>query len=194
MNLTYRARNTTIDNEFKEAAEARLAKLERWLHGIDSTAVVVTHEATRTAAHQYSVEVTVHSGGLILRADERGPDARAALDVAGDALARQAQRHRERLNARHRKGRDKAADAEVTAAAPGGRPAASDASADEYIAGKVVRVKQFEAKPMSQEEALAQMDLLDHDFFLFLDAASGQYAVVYKRKDGNYGLLAPTRL
>jgi ribosomal subunit interface protein len=86
MNLTYRARNTSIDEGLKEAAEARLAKLERWLHGIDSTAVVVTREETRSAAHQFSVEVTVHSGGLILRAEERGPDARTALDAAGDAL------------------------------------------------------------------------------------------------------------
>ena len=61
---------------------------------------------------------------------------------------------------------------------------------DEYLLGKVVRVKQFEAKPMSQEEALAQMDLIGHDFFLFLDADSNEYALLYKRKEGDYGMLA----
>jgi putative sigma-54 modulation protein len=83
---------------------------------------------------------------------------------------------------------------EARAAAQSGSAAVGDGEADEYIAGKVVRVKQFEAVAMSQEEALAQMDLLGHDFFLFVDAASGQYSVVYKRKDGGYGLLSPSRV
>ena len=64
---------------------------------------------------------------------------------------------------------------------------------DEYVAGNIVRVKRFDAKPMSHEEALAQMDLLGHDFFLFLDAATSDYAVLYKRRDGGYGLLTPAR-
>ena len=68
-----------------------------------------------------------------------------------------------------------------------------DDEADEYLLGKIVRMKRFEAKPMSQEEALAQMDLIGHDFFLFLDASSGDYALLYKRKDGDYGMLAPHR-
>ena len=189
MTTTYRARHTTIDDDFKDQAEGRLQKLERWLHRIDSTAVIVAHEPTRAAADQFSVEVTVHSGGLILRGEERGPDARTALDAAADAVARQAQRHRSRLTASHRRGRQKDAAADV-----GAQPAApTDGAVDEYIAGKVVRTKTFEAKPMSQEEALAQMDLLGHDFFLFQDAATGGYALLYKRKDGGYGLLTPSR-
>jgi putative sigma-54 modulation protein len=189
MTTAYRARHTTIDDEFRAHAEVRLQKLDRWLHRIDSTAVVVSREPKRTAADQFSVEVTVHSGGLILRGEERGPDARTALDAAADAVARQAQRHRSRLTASHRRGRQK----DAGEPAPAAMPAPDDGVVEEYIAGKVVRTKTFEAKPMSQEEALAQMDLLGHDFFLFEDAATGGYALLYKRKDGGYGLLAPSR-
>ncbi len=64
---------------------------------------------------------------------------------------------------------------------------------DEYVLGKIVRVKHFTAKPISQEEALAQMDLLGHDFYLFLDEATDDYAVLYKRDDGDHGLLSPRR-
>lgn len=189
MTTTYRARHTTIDDDLKDHAEARLQKLDRWLHRIDSTAVVVAYEPTRSAADQFSVEVTVHSGGLILRGEERGPDARTALDAAADAVARQAQRHRSRLTASHRRGRQK----DVAEPAPALPTAGNDGALEEYIAGKVVRTKTFEAKPMSHEEALAQMDLLGHDFFLFQDAATGEYALLYKRKDGGYGLLTPSR-
>jgi len=86
----------------------------------------------------------------------------------------------------------KEAAAAAALAAPVGRPEPDD-EVDEYVLGRVVRAKHFEAKPMSQEEAMAKMDLIGHDFFLFLDAASNDYALLYKRKDGDYGLLAPRR-
>jgi putative sigma-54 modulation protein len=83
----------------------------------------------------------------------------------------------------------------AAAAALNAQPATAVAGdeVDEYVLGRVVRAKHFEAKPMSQEEALAQMDLIGHDFFLFLDAATNDYALLYKRKEGDYGLLAPRR-
>ena len=71
--------------------------------------------------------------------------------------------------------------------------APNDDETEEYIAGKIVRVKRFEAKPMSAEEALAQMDLLGHDFFLYIDAASSDYALLYKRRDGGFGMLSLSR-
>ncbi|MDP9238249.1 MAG: ribosome-associated translation inhibitor RaiA [Chloroflexota bacterium] len=194
MNITIRAHHTSVFDDFSEHAEKRLARIERYLPRIDEVVVEVEHEETKSAADRYLVQVTLHSGGSILRAEERGADPRAALDAAADVLSSQARRHKKRLHDRHQHlhgGKEEAATMANSAAAavePEG-----DDEFDEYLLGKVVRVKQFEAKPMSQEEALAQMDLIGHDFFLFLDADSNEYALLYKRKDGDYGMLAPRR-
>jgi putative sigma-54 modulation protein len=189
MKLTIRSHNTTVFPGFEEHAEKQLARLERLLPRVDDVIVEVAHEETRSLAHRYVVQVTVHAGTAILRAEERGADPRAALDVAADVLARQSRRHKKRLHDRqHAPGAKETAAAALAAPQPG-----DGDEGEEYLSGKVVRVKHFEAKPMSQEEALAQMDLVGHDFFLFLDAATNDYAVVYKREDGDYGLLAPKR-
>lgn len=195
MNITIRTHHTSIFDDFAPHAEERLARLERYLPRVDSVVVEVEHEETRSVGHRYAVQVTVHSGGSILRAEERGADPRAALDAAADVLASQARRHKKRLHDRHQHqhgGKEDAAEI-VNAAAADVEPDGDEETA-EYLLGKVVRVKHFEAKPMSQEEALAQMDLIGHDFFLFLDAGSSEYALLYKRKDGDYGMLAPRRV
>jgi putative sigma-54 modulation protein len=192
MNLTIRTHHTTVFDGFREHAEKKLGRLDRLLPGAANITVEVAHEETRSAAHRYAVQVTVRSGASILRAEERGADPQTALDLAADVLSRQARRHKQRLHDRHHPtgAKEAAADAMYADVQP-----MSDAETDEeeYLLGKVVRVKHFEAKPMSQEEALAQMDLLGHDFFLFLDASTRDYALLYKRKDGDYGLLSPRR-
>lgn len=194
MNVTIRGQHTTIFDDFAAHAEKRLARLERYLPRVDDVVVEVAHEETRSAAHRYAVQVTLHAGGSILRAEERGADPRAALDAAADLLSGQARRHKARLRDKHRRihgGKEAAAELANTPTAP--FEPDSDEEVEEYLLGKVVRLKRFEAKPMSQEEALAQMDLIGHDFFLFLDSGSNEYALLYKRKDGDYGMLAPQR-
>jgi putative sigma-54 modulation protein len=192
MNLTIRTHHTSVFDGFRAHAEKKLGKLDRLLPKAADIVVEVEHEETRSAAHRYAVQVTVRSGGSILRAEERGADPQVALDNAADVLSRQARRHKQRLHDRHHPTgvKEAVADAIQEEVEP---MAGEDAGEEEYLLGKVVRVKHFEAKPMSQEEALAQMDLLGHDFFLFLDAASSDYALLYKRKDGDYGLLSPRR-
>lgn len=194
MNLTIRTHHATLDADVRAHAEKKLSRLERLLPRVDDVIVEVEHEETRAAAHRYAVQVTVHSGPSILRGEERAADPKTALDLAADVVSRQARRHGKRLHARHRSGQNKEQIAESVMPPLEMEPdeAASDDEA-EYLLGKVVRVKQFEAKPMSEEEALAQMDLLGHDFFLFLDTRTREFAVLYKRKDGDYGLLTPQR-
>jgi putative sigma-54 modulation protein len=196
MNLTIRTHHTSLFDDFEPHAAEKLARLERWLPRVDDVVVEVEHEETKAAAHRYAVQVTVRTGSSILRAEERAADPRVALDAAADVLSRQARRHKKRLHDRHHV---TAAPKEVVADALN-RPAVGSAAAaeeaeeeDEYVLGKIVRVKHFTAKPISQEEALAQMDLLGHDFYLFLDEATGDYALLYKRDDGDYGLLSPRR-
>lgn len=190
MNVKYRAHNTEIGDDVREYAERKLTRLERILPRIDDVIIEVEQQDTRSAGARFRVEVTVHSAGAMLRGDQRGGDPRSALDMAIDVVDRQARRHQKRLIDRHQRGTAAADRATAT------RNAAAADDADEYseyVAGKVVRVKTFEAKPMSEEEALAQMDLLGHDFFLFLDAHTGDYALLYTRKDGDYGMLTPKR-
>jgi putative sigma-54 modulation protein len=194
MKLTIRSHHTTVFEDFAAHTEKRLLRLERYLPRVDDVVVEVEHEETRSLAHRYAVQVTVHAGGSILRAEERGADPRLALDAAADVLSRQARRHKKRLHDRHQQpDLTKQAAADLANGAVAVTEPNGDEEIEEYLLGKVVRVKHFEAKPMSQEEALAQMDLIGHDFFLFLDAASDEYALLYKRKDGDYGLLAPRR-
>src|SRR5262245_7744680 len=163
MNLNIRSHHATIDDDLRAHAERKLARLERLLPRVDEIIVEVEHEETRSAAHRYAVQVTVHSGASILRGEERAADAKAALDRAAEVVSRQARRHGKRLHARHRSGANK------EWLAPSEAPGEVEAEREpddlaEYILGKVVRVKQLEVKPMSEEEALAQMDLLGHDF------------------------------
>lgn len=195
MNLIIRSHHATVPKDLHDHAEKKLARLERLLPKVDDVIVEVEHEETRAAAHRYAVQVTVHSGGAILRGEERAADPKIALDLAADVIARQARRHQKRLHDRHRSGQNKEWVAANAANAAQPEPEQQgEGDAAEYILGKVVRVKQLEMPPMSEEEALAQMDLLGHDFFLFLDARTNEFAVLYKRNDGDYGLLAPRRV
>lgn len=193
MNLTIRTHHTSLFDDFEAHAAQKLARLERWLPRLHDVVVEVKHEETKAAAHRYAVQVTVHAGGSIMRSEERAADPRVALDLAAEVLSRQAQRHKTRLKDRHHGGKGATGAAPAPEREAGPANDLDDDEVEEYVLGKIVRVKQFEAKPMSHEEALAQMDLLGHDFFLFEDATSGEYAVLYKRKDGGYGLLSPRR-
>lgn len=191
MNLTIRGHHTSIYDELRALAEKKLARLERYLPRVGEVIIEVEHEDTRSAAHRYTVQITAHTGASILRSEERAGDPRAALELATEVLSQQARRHKKRLHDRQRAPVDKGMAEEPV---PAGELEPEDEEEfDEYLLGKIVRVKHFEAKPMSQEEALAQMDLLGHDFFLFLDAATNDYALLYKRRDGGFGLLAPRR-
>ena len=194
MNLTIRSHHTTVFPGFEEHAAKKLERLERLLTRIGDVVVEVEHEETRSAAHRYAVQVTVRSGASILRAEERGADPQIALDLAADVLSRQARRHKKRLQDRHHPHGAKEAAAEAVNAPPRpvGEPGPREEE-DEYVLGNIVRVKHFETEPMTHEDALIQMDLLGHDLFLFLDVATNEYAVIYKRKDGEFGLLSPRR-
>ncbi len=194
MKLTIRTHHTSVFDDFNEHAEKKLARLERLLPRLDDVVVEVQKEDTRSSGQRYAVQVTARSGPSILRAEERAADPRTALDQAAEVLSRQARRHKKRLDDRHHPHIAKEAVAAMARPpVPAEQEHEGEEEVAEYLLGNVVRVKQFDTKPMSQEEALAQMDLIGHDFFLFLDAKTNDYALLYKRKDGDYGLLAPRR-
>lgn len=181
MRVLLSSKSTQITDRQREYAEKKLGKLARYFNSARNANL--THSVQRNL---HTVEVMVDLDGILVRAEERSPDFFASLDVAADKLEKQVRRLKERI--KHHKGR---ADAPAVAAALAEIAPADEEIAPEEANGRpsVVRRKRFAIKPMTVEEAGLQMDLLQHDFHAFLDYESGQVHVLYRRQDGNYGLL-----
>ncbi len=174
MKVNVKARNLEVTLALREYLEKRLAKFEK---------LVGAEEAQATFSvikDRHRVEVTIPLNGRILRGEEEGYDMYSAIDSVSDKLESQVQRYKTRLS---KKGRGITKDAHLAALVSQPHPEEED----EFP----VRVKRFPLKPMPVEEAIMQMNLLGHNFFLFLNADGEQMNLVYKRRDGSYGLLAP---
>ena len=172
MKITIIGRKVNLRNNFKELAEKKLAKFDRIFDEDAEAAVTVTVERNRQ-----TVEITIRQRGAIFRAEDTAMDMNEALDRVVAALGRQMRRNKTRLE-------------KAKKAAPGLDFA--DAYYDEPEEElQVVRTKRFAVKVMTPEEAIMQMNMLDHEFFMFRDDVSGEINVVYRRKNGDYGLLVP---
>ena len=129
--------------------------------------------------NRHIIEVTIPFNGVILRGEEATSDMYKSLDLVEDKLERQIRKQKTRLSRRH------------GGSLRFGEINNIDIKLSEEEQGKLVRVKKFGVKPMNSEEAILQMDLLGHNFFVYQDADSNKVNVIYKRKDGDYGLLEP---
>jgi len=175
MEVSISARNLEVTPHLREHVEQKVGNLDRYLPTIDEARVDLAVENTRSAADRQVAQLTVRTRGTILRAEERTQDMFASIDAVLDKMYRQIARYKgKRQDRRH-------AAAE---ALPIEEPV-------EEPKGEIVRVKRFEVRPMAQEEAIEQMELLGHYFYVFLNADENAINVVYKRNDGNYGLLQP---
>ena len=164
-------KNVEITEALGQRIEKKLSKLDRFLTEEEEVQVRLSQER----GGRNTVEITIAFDGIILRAEETSSDMYGSIDKAVDIIVRQIRRHRTKLEKRLRAGayEEEAPDFEL---------------ADE---AELVRTKRFTMKPMSVEDAIIQMDMLGHSFVLFLNAETGGACVVYKRLDGNYGLLEP---
>ena len=183
MEVTIRGKNITINDRINDYVAKKVSKLDRYLPTIDDARMDLSVERTKSAQDRHVAQLTVRNRGAMLRAEERDQDIFAAIDAVLDKMQRQISRYKERRNQRGER-------------AAGEKPnvAAVEAAADREVEpplGDIVRIKRFPVSPMHREEALEQMDLLGHDFFVFFDAATESFSVLYRRKDGNYGLLQP---
>ncbi len=158
-----------IPQQTEDAIKSKIEKVEKYFNNVQKADVVVSKQRGR-----YSVEATLHIAGRILRAEGKGNLIDQALKESADKLDRQVRKYKERIKGARKQVR------EVET------PEISEASSP-----AIVKIKTFPIKPMSVEEAILQLELLDHDFFVFKDEKSGEYNVVYRRKDGNYGLIKP---
>jgi putative sigma-54 modulation protein len=176
MQINVTAKGVAIPGGLKQAAERKLSKLERLLHQIDTVDITCSRERQWRV-----VEIVINANGLLVRGEDRAIDIRSAIDNLVDKLERRVKKSRSKLLDRYREHPE---TREAWEAAPQQEPEAA-------LQPALVRSKRFPVKPMNPEEAAAQMDLLGHDFYVFRNAETEQVNVLYRRKDGNYGLIEP---
>ena len=175
MNIIIRGKHIELTDALKEYVIKRVGKLEKYSDAFMDIQVTLLVEKDR-----HRVEVTAPLQGVILRGEEETDDMYSSIDLVVEKLERQIAKYRTRLNKRWRA--KTAGEIEVKQQA---------AEADDEPQEKVVRQKKFSTKPMSVEEAIMQMNLVGHSFFVFTNAESQEMNVVYRRNDGDYGLLEP---
>ncbi len=179
MQFQVKGRNLEISDAIRGYAESKLSKLERQLTD-PRVELELTVEKNPSIAQNQVAEATIWTNGPVLRAREASSDMRASIDQLVDKLERQISRYRTRGRDRRRR----------AARANGPAPDTIAGMADE-TEPQIVKTKQFALKPMSAEEAVLQLELVGHDFFVFRNADSGDVNVVYRRRDGGYGLIEP---
>lgn len=177
MKLTTTERKVHVSQSIHEYAERKIGKLDRFFGKEPEVSLVFSR-----VRDLQSVELTLTSGGLVFRVTETTSDMRASIDSAVAAIERQIRRHKTRLSKRLRDGAfDYEAAPDVTY---------EGIDDDEEPEFKIVRSKAFPIKPMSPEEAVLQMNLLDHEFYVFKNQDRDEaFSVVYKRKQGDYGMI-----
>jgi putative sigma-54 modulation protein len=187
MNIQIKNRNGKLLDRQRTYIEEKLSKLGRYLDTIGDVHVDLAHEQQRSIGDVHIAQVTLQTAqGTILRAEERDPDLFAAIDALHDSLQRQITRYKDK---HYRRGKIRRSGGEVLPASRNGH----EAEAVEVDTGtpQLVKTKSFAYKPMYSDEAIEQMELLGHSFFVFTDAETDQVNVVYRRRDGNYGLIVP---
>ena len=176
MKFVFTDKKVNLPGKVHAYAEKKVGKLDRYFKADAEAAIVFSVEKDRN-----QVEVTVRSGGTVYRVSESTSDMFASIDAAVSSIERQIRKNKARLEKRLRENAFERTVDEQSSFVP-------DEPEEEF---KVVRTKKFPIRPMSVEEAILQMNLVDHTFFAFRDAdADGAFAVVYRRNDGGYGLIA----
>lgn len=177
MNITYTARKVNLKDNFKERVEKKLRKFERIFSENAQANVVVTLEKNRQ-----TVELTINDNGMIYRAENTQAEMNDALDKVTDILARQLRKNKAKLSKKLR-----AASIDDLNVALEAEEAVEESDSE----FKIVRKKQIPVKPISVEEAILEMNMVNHSFYMFTNSQTNEVNVVYVRADGAYGLLEP---
>lgn len=173
MRMKYTGKNVEVTAALRDATEKKLARLDKYFQkDLDGSVVFSTQKKRQI------IEVTINLPGTIIRAEEATDDMYASVDKAIDVLERQVRKYKTRLQKRHKNTKEISFENVM--------PLAEEEDGEKL---RLSKTKKFALKPMTTEEAIMQMELLSHDFFVYLDANTGEADVVYKRKDGDYGLL-----
>ena len=176
MNIQFVGKNVEVTEALKEVTEKKLNKLEKYFQ--ESISGNVTFS---TQKNNKTIEVTIDIPGTIIRAEETSDDMYASIDKSVDVLERQIRKYKTKLQKKYKEGQTIRFENVV--------PLQEDDEEDDRP--NIVRTKRFSVKPMNSEEAILQMELMGHNFFVFRDGETNQIGVIYKRKDGDYGLIEP---
>ena len=186
MDLVIKGKNIDVPENARTYIAKKAGKLDRHLQNVSKTKVEISEEKTRSKDNRYIVEVTIDTQGTFLRGEQRGPDIFSAIDAVADMMDRQIRRYKERLQGKKRR------IAPLRDAAPVADNEDTDIDTDEdEQEGILIKVERFPIKPMSIDKAMDQMDWLGHDFFFFFNAESEKFNVLYRRRNGDYGLIEP---
>ena len=183
-NLEIFGREFEVTDHMRDYVTKKVAKLDRHLDSIDQIRIDLAFVKTaRSAADRYVAQMTLYGKGFILRSEERSDDIRTAMDAAMEKLSRQI----DRLKNKRKRGRGDGKSASEVA--PELEPAVEPNPEEPPM---IMRRKRFDLIPMAEEEAIEQMKLLGHDnFFVFYNVKAGAVNVLYRRRDGTYGLIEP---
>jgi len=170
--------NVEISETIQAYVEKKVGKLGRYLPTLDEAKVEISREGTKMPEQRFTIQVTLDSRGVLIRAQEKSKDMRTAIDKVVNVLSKRIERYKGKLY-------DKSRGVSFT------RQGAAIEAEEIEAPKRVVKTKRFLVKPMPVDEAISQMELLGHDFFLFIDADTERLNLLYRRDDGNYGLIEP---
>ena len=179
MRLQVKGKNVEVSDTLKTYAQEKLGKLEKHLNDAARLELELAVEKNPSISENQIAEGTIWTKGPVLRARESSPDMRASIDMLVEKLERQARRYRDKR--RRSSARTGSGGAELETI-----PVVAEEESP-----VIVKTKQFAVKPMIPEEAVLQLELIGHDFFVFQNAETTDVDVVYRRRDGNYGLIEP---
>ncbi len=175
MELQLTSKGINLSTDLRRHIERKLGRFSRHLKRAIETKAEVSEQKTKSPQDRFMARVTLNTGSTMLYSEERGENLLVAIDRVVQSMERQIEHYKGKLQDRGR----------------GSSPGQGKSSQKPTARKRVVKVKRFSVKPMSLAEASAQMELLGHDFFLFLNAESGNLSLLYKRREGNYSLIEP---
>jgi putative sigma-54 modulation protein len=189
MELTINGHNMDVTTRLEDYVEKKVGRLDRYMPNLSGVRVDLSTQNARSAVERQIAQITIRDNrGTILRAEESSNDMFAAIDTVIDKLYRQIKRYQGKRRRKWRTGGGAAEEFVVGEPIPFEEEEQEEISDEEQ---KIVRYKRFALHPMSSDEALEQMELLDHDFFIFFNIEEEAINVLYKRRDGDFGLLQP---
>ncbi len=180
MRTIIRGKNLEVPDRVRKYAERKFARLERLLDDRTDAVVELSNETHRSAADAHIADVSLVIGGTTLRSSATGSSYQAALDEVLDKVERQAIDHKEKPRVRARPEEEKVLLRKI-----------ADGTSEGGLDRQIVKTKRFAIEPMFEEDAVVAMEDLGHDFYVFVNAENERVAILYKRKDGRYGLIEP---
>jgi putative sigma-54 modulation protein len=180
MRLQVKGKNVEVSEAIRTYAEEKLGRLDRQLADPTRVELELTVEKNPSIADSHVAEATIWTKGPVLRAKEASTDMRASIDLLTDKLERQVTRYREKRQQRNHRANGDVPEPSVPIAL------------DEVNGPLIVKTKQFALRPMTPEEAVLELELVGHDFFVFRNGETDEINVVYRRQDAGYGLIEPS--